>query len=251
MNSLSFASTILLTSPAPDHPRLNQIRREQENIQQVLHTRERMGTCKVDRVPETDLVAALAGYERKDRVAVLHLYPDEDSLHAPPSNEILTTFREALASYPQLNLIILSEPVPSWLFQVIFEAKVPAVLISPKKRKKYLKRFYRSIAKGANIHTTLLELPAINWEVVQEGDYLPNSFFEASDQPIAPGLYYKEGQMDSLTWQTRDPVKIELSKSRWAISRRKRWGLRIFVTTLLLLLAVLVALFVLPNMNKI
>lgn len=250
MNSLSFASTILLTSPDASHPRINQIRREQQTIQKLLHKRERMGTCKVESVLETDLVSVLLDYERKDRVAILHVYPDEDLLNTPPSNEILNTFQKALTSYTELSLVILSEPVAPWLFQALFEAKVPAVLISPKKHKNYLKRFYRSIANGMNIHSTLLELPEIDWETIAEGEAFPESYFQATDQPIMPGLYYREGKMDSLTWQTRDPVKIEISNRRWNITKQKRLGGRIFITTLLLLIAVLVALFVLPNMNK-
>lgn len=251
MNSLSFASTILLSNPDASHPRLNQILREQKNIRKLLRNRERMGTCKVDVTPETDLVAMLSAYERKDKVAILHLYPDEASMHTPPSSDILQAFKQAITSFSALSLVVLSEPVAPWLFQALFEANVPAVLISPKKRSRYLKRFYRLIAKGSNIHTTILELPSIEWEIIPNGEYLPEAYFGASDQPIAPGIYYREGEMDQLSWKARDPVKIEISQSRWQLSRRKRWGLRIFITALVLLTAILVALFLLPNMNKI
>lgn len=251
MNSLDFASTILLTPPEASNPKLKSIRREQVAIRKLLRKREQMGTCKVELVQETDLLSFLPGYKNKSRVAILHIYPDEHSFHTPPPSDVLDTFKAALSTFEQLHLVVLHAPVAPWLLQTLFEAGIPAVWVSMKKRNKTMKRFYQAITNGASIHAAILDLPSISWEMIQEGDQLPNSFFQQPDQAIQEGLYYREGKMDSLSWQVRDPVKIEISKRRFSIPMQKRWGLRFLMATLLLFIAIMVALFILPNMNKI
>ncbi len=251
MNSLQHAPRILLTRPETSHSQGKQISREHTLIRDVLRNRARIGSCRVDQLQEADLLTSLREYADKERVFLLHLYSDDKVQSSPPSDDILEDFQAILQSFNQLNLIILSGTVPSWLLQTLFRSELAAVWVRRKGSLSNLKKFYKGIAKGISLHSAAHRVSALNWEVIPLGEELPNTYYENTEQPISPGLYYREGLLDRLSWQLRDPIKIKIGQGRWSLSRRKRWGLRLLLATLLLFAAILVALFVLPNMNKI